>query len=109
MTPEQWKTVLKTARRLQKEEEKIDNALSAFCQAVNPSNYNVFVEKGMVHGYVTAIGAMYGGQAKDDVLYYLYDVPNQMKHNGKCIVKDDDGNEYNANNLSEYVKFIMSL
>jgi hypothetical protein len=109
MTPKQWKTVLKTAKRLQKEEEKIDNTLSAFCKAINPSNYNLFVEKGMLHGFLEAIDVLYGIDARQQIYYYLYEAPSVMKHSGKCIVKDSDGNEYNANNLSEYVKWLMSV
>jgi hypothetical protein len=107
MTPQQWKNVLKKARRLQKEEEKIDTALSTFCQAVNPSSYNIFVEKGMVHGYLEAIEVCHGIGAREHVSYWLYDVPSIARVHGKCEVKDQHGKVYDASKVSEYVKFVI--
>jgi hypothetical protein len=63
----------------------------------------------MVYGYLMAIKALYGVDAYENAAYYLYEVPSSIQHLGKCIVKDDDGNEYDASKLSEYVKWIMSL
>ncbi len=107
MTPNQWKTILKTARRLQKEEEKIDRALKGFCQSINPSMHSIFVEKGMVHGYLEAIEVCHGIDAREHVSYWLYDVPDIAKTHGKCEVRDQNGRVYDANNLGSYVKFIM--
>jgi hypothetical protein len=109
MTSQQWKAVLKTARRLQKEEEKIDKALKGFCTAISPSMYNLYIEKGMVHGYLEAIEACHGADARYNVSYWLYEVPSMMEHYGDCEVKDQHGKAYDASKVDEYVKFIMAV
>ena len=110
MTPTatQWRAILTEARRLQKQEEKIDKALNNYLTAINKSTMPAFHDEGMVHGFICAIKASWGDLVADDVSYYLYEVPNVAKNSGKCEVKDKDGNIYDANNLGSYIKFLVA-
>lgn len=106
-TKQQWRAILKEARRLQKKEKRIDLMLNDYLEEINPSGVPTYHDKGMVHGFMCAIKAIYGERVEDSVTYYLYEVPNIAKRAGKCEVRDSDGNTYNANNLGSYIQFLV--
>lgn len=118
MTPtkKQWKAILKEVRQLQKKEMEIDLMLNNYLKEINPSvvptllpNYILTThEKGMVHGFVCAIEAAYGKIIADELHYFLYQVPSVANINGKCVVKDKEGNTYDANNIESYVSFLIA-
>ena len=71
--------------------------------------YSIYVEKGMVYGYLEAIEACHGRDTREHVSYWLYDVPSIAKTHGKCEVKDQHGKVYDASKVDEYVKWIMAV
>jgi hypothetical protein len=106
MTKSQIKQILLTARALQQEEERIDQAFRGFVSSVCPSGYPPFIEKGMVHGYLEALRVI-DPTLSDYVSYWLYDVPTKSDYN--WVVVDQYGVEYDARDVNQYVKFIMTV
>lgn len=95
------------ARQLLKEENLIDKRLNSFCEILSPTQYPIFVESLKVKAFCDGLEIIFPG-ISEDILYYLYEVPTIVKKGGgKCLVIDQHGKKYDANNLGSYIKFLL--
>lgn len=108
MTPtkQQWYSMLREARKIMKNEEKIYSAYKAYMMLAYSSSYAPINEHGEVSGYLIAVEAIYGPSVSDAVSYWLYDVPSLAKR-GKVIC-NAKGKTYDARDIHQYVAFCMS-
>jgi hypothetical protein len=104
MNKKQWKTLLKEALIISKEDDKIDEALRHFCNTISPTLYPLFIEKGQLNGFLRAVEVMYGKDADEHVAYWVYEV-QPSKNKLECTFR---GKKYNAKNLNEYVDWILA-
>jgi hypothetical protein len=104
MNKKQWKTLLKEALKISKEDDKIDEALRNFCNTISPTSYPLFIEKGQLNGFIRAVEVMYSKDVYEHVAHWVYDV-QPSKHKLECTF---NGKKYNAKNLNEYVDWILA-
>ncbi len=109
MTSKQWTAVLKKAKELHKQEQKVVERLQAFLEVISPESTYYSNEVSALGGYLSAIEELHGYQAVEHIEYYLYEVPMMMKSNGHCTVTTKNKVEYDASKLSDYVKWILSI
>jgi len=109
MTTKQWTAVLKKAKELQKQDQKVVARLQAFLEVISPESTYYSNEVSALCGFLSAIESLHGYEAVEHIEYYLYDVPDMMKSHGQCVITTKDGVEYDASKLSDYVKWILSI
>ncbi len=109
MDSKKWTAVLKQAKKLQKQDQKVVERLQAFLEVISPESTYYSNEVSALGGFLSAIESLHGYEAVEHIEYYLYEVPSLVEKNGKCFCRTKDGVEYDASKLSEYVKWLMAI
>jgi hypothetical protein len=107
LTKEQWGALLMEARRLHKEDEKIDRAFSNLFSIFAPALTPPWVEVTQVRAMCRTLEALHGDTVASAVSYWVYDVPMSAKY-GKVVCTDRHGKKYDASNLGSYINFLLN-
>lgn len=100
-TKEQWKKIFDVASKIEKRHSNINQAYKVLQEAVAPDNYPLILENYGIQSFFEGLEIVFD-DVKEDISYYLYECTGSS--NRICTYKDK---EYNANNLDEYIQFLL--
>lgn len=98
------KKILKAAERLDKLDEKEQALFDKLVEFMAPSSYAPILESRRVGSFISGVEMAFP-DIRDDIEYFLYDVPGMKSV--KIICETADGKKYNAKNIDEYAQFMV--
>ena len=95
-----WKKILKDLKKWEKEDRKLNNAVSNFVKELAPDEYPPIIMGNCVPAYLEGLGV--DEEVEEWLAYWLYEVPTME---GKATVTDKKG-KYDFKKEDDVIKFL---